>query len=67
MHTLTTGPATNDAHYLESGIGRDGGREFEADTVASSSLHTVEEPMSPRMLLTTNTRGDSRLVAWLEE
>ena len=62
MHTLTTRP-TNDAHYLKSGIGRDGGWEFEADTVASSSLYTVEEPMSPRTLLTTNTRGNSELVS----
>ena len=67
MPTFTTRPATNDAHYLESGIGRDSRREFEADTVASSSLYTVEEPISPRMLLTTNTRKDSRLVAWLDK
>ena len=67
MHTLTTRLATNDAHYLESGIGRDGRWEFEADTVASSSLHTVEELLSLRTLLTTNTRGDSELVDWSEE
>jgi hypothetical protein len=67
MHTLTTRPTTNNAYYLESGIGRDSGWEFEVDTMASLSLYTVEEPLSLRILLTTNTSGDRGLVAWLEE